>query len=81
MGSGGMGSKTEDLTRFAEVLFEGDLIGSASQGGVLTFLPAHAQGREWVMRVAQVVAQVQTPMGGLIGMNGSGPENGQRSIA
>ena len=36
---------------------------------MLTFLPADELGREWGMGVVRV----QTPMGGLIGMNGSGP--------
>jgi D-alanyl-D-alanine carboxypeptidase len=66
---GGMVSTTEDLARFADALFDGDLIEPASLEAMLTFLPADEQGREWGMGVARV----QTPMGGLIGMNGSGP--------
>ena len=66
---GGMVSTTEDLARFADALFGGDLIEPASLEAMLTFLPADEQGREWGMGVARV----QTPMGGLIGMNGSGP--------
>jgi len=66
---GGMVSTTEDLARFADALFSGDLIEPASLEAMLTFLPADEQGREWGMGVARV----QTPMGGLIGMNGSGP--------
>ncbi len=66
---GGMVSTTEDLTRFADALFGGDLIEPASLEAMLTFLPPDEQGREWGMGVARV----QTPMGGLIGMNGSGP--------
>ena len=66
---GGMVSTTEDLTRFADALFSGDLIEPASIEAMLTFLPPDEQGREWGMGVARV----QTPMGGLIGMNGSGP--------
>jgi D-alanyl-D-alanine carboxypeptidase len=66
---GGMVSTTEDLARFADALFGGDLIEPASLEAMLTFLPADEQGREWGMGVARV----QTPIGGLIGMNGSGP--------
>jgi D-alanyl-D-alanine carboxypeptidase len=66
---GGMVSTTEDLARFADALFGGHLIEPASLEAMLTFLPADEQGREWGMGVARV----QTPMGGLIGMNGSGP--------
>ena len=64
-----MVSTTEDLARFADALFGGDLLEPASLEAMLTFLPADAQDREWGMGVARV----QTPMGGLIGMNGSGP--------
>jgi D-alanyl-D-alanine carboxypeptidase len=66
---GGMVSTTRDLAQFADALFGGDLIEPASLEAMLTFLPADEQGREWGMGVARV----QTPMGGLIGMNGSGP--------
>jgi D-alanyl-D-alanine carboxypeptidase len=66
---GGMMSTTRDLARFADALFDGDLLEPASLKAMLTFLPADDQGREWGMGVARV----QTPMGGLIGMNGSGP--------
>jgi CubicO group peptidase (beta-lactamase class C family)/pimeloyl-ACP methyl ester carboxylesterase len=66
---GGIVSTTENLARFADALFDGDLIEPASLEAMLTFLPADEQGREWGMGVARV----QTPMGGLIGMNGSGP--------
>ena len=66
---GGMVSTAEDLARFADALFGGDLIEPASLQAMLTFLPADEQGREWGMGVARV----QSPMGGLIGMNGSGP--------
>ncbi len=66
---GGMVSTTRDLARFANALFGGDLLEPASLEAMLTFLPADEQGREWGMGVARV----QTPMGGLIGMNGSGP--------
>jgi len=66
---GGMVSTAEDLARFADALFGGDLIEPASLEAMLTFLPADEQGREWGMGVARL----QTPLGGLIGMNGSGP--------
>jgi CubicO group peptidase (beta-lactamase class C family)/pimeloyl-ACP methyl ester carboxylesterase len=66
---GGMVSTTNDLARFADALFSGELLEPASLEAMLTFLPADEQGREWGMGVAQA----QTPMGGLIGMNGSGP--------
>jgi D-alanyl-D-alanine carboxypeptidase len=66
---GGMVSTTGDLGRFADALFGGGLIEPMSLETMLTFLPADQQGREWGMGVARV----QTPMGGLIGMNGSGP--------
>jgi D-alanyl-D-alanine carboxypeptidase len=66
---GGMVSTTEDLARFADALFNGDLIEQASLEAMLTFLPADEQGREWGMGAARV----QTPIGDLIGMNGSGP--------
>jgi D-alanyl-D-alanine carboxypeptidase len=66
---GGMVSTTRDLARFANALFDGELLEPASLEAMLTFLPADDQGREWGMGVARV----QTPMGGLAGMNGSGP--------
>src|SRR5829696_2492122 len=66
---GGMVSTTKDLARFADALFGGYLIEPASLEAMLTFLPADEQGREWGMGVARV----RTPIGGLIGMNGSGP--------
>jgi CubicO group peptidase (beta-lactamase class C family) len=64
-----MVSTTKDLARFADALFGGALVEPASLEAMLTFLPADEQGREWGMGVARV----QAPMGGLIGMNGSGP--------
>jgi CubicO group peptidase (beta-lactamase class C family)/pimeloyl-ACP methyl ester carboxylesterase len=66
---GGMVSTTRDLARFVNALFGGDLIEPASLEAMLTFLPADDQGREWGMGVARV----HTPMGELVGMNGSGP--------
>ena len=66
---GGMVSTAEDLARFADALFGGDLIEPASLEAMLTFLPADEQGREWGLGVARL----RTPVGGLIGMNGSGP--------
>jgi D-alanyl-D-alanine carboxypeptidase len=66
---GGLVSTADDLARFADALFGGELLAPASFGEMLHFLPADEQGREWGMGVARV----ETANGKLIGMNGSGP--------
>ncbi len=66
---GGLVSTAENLARFADALFGGELLTAASLEDMLRFLPADEQGREWGMGVARV----ETPAGALIGMNGSGP--------
>jgi D-alanyl-D-alanine carboxypeptidase len=66
---GGMVSNTHDLLRFADALFEGELLSPESLQEMVTFVPSERPGIAWGMGVSRM----QTPAGNLIGMGGAGP--------
>jgi D-alanyl-D-alanine carboxypeptidase len=66
---GGIVSTTRDLARFAEALFDGELLTAATLQEMLAFTPSERPGIAWGMGAARM----QTPSGDLIGMGGAGP--------
>jgi D-alanyl-D-alanine carboxypeptidase len=66
---GGMVSTTQDLMRFADALFEGELLQPDSLQEMFTFMPSERPGIAWGMGVAQM----QTAAGDVVGMAGDGP--------
>jgi D-alanyl-D-alanine carboxypeptidase len=66
---GGIVSTTQDLARFAEALFAGELLTAATLQEMLTFAPSERPGIAWGMGTARM----ETPSGDLIGMGGAGP--------
>jgi D-alanyl-D-alanine carboxypeptidase len=66
---GGIVSTTRDLARFADTLFGGELVTPSSLQEMLAFAPSERPGIAWGMGIARM----QTPVGDVIGMGGSGP--------
>jgi D-alanyl-D-alanine carboxypeptidase len=66
---GGMISTTEDLARFAQATFTGELLSPASFAEMFTFLPTGNPYKGEGMGVYSIA----TPNGTLIGMDGAGP--------
>ncbi len=66
---GGMISTTEDLARFAQATFSGELLSPASFAEMFTFLPTDNPNKGEGMGVYSIA----TPNGTLIGMDGAGP--------
>jgi D-alanyl-D-alanine carboxypeptidase len=66
---GGIVSTTRDLARFADALFGGELVTPSSLQEMLAFAPSERPGIAWGMGIARM----QTPVGDVIGMGGSGP--------
>ncbi len=66
---GGMVSTTQDLMRFADALFGGELLQSASVAEMFTFVPSEPPGIAWGMGTAKM----ETAAGDLVGMSGAGP--------
>jgi D-alanyl-D-alanine carboxypeptidase len=66
---GGMVSTTRNLIRFADALFDGELLSPASLQEMLTFVPSERPGIAWGLGAAQM----QTAAGNLVGMGGAGP--------
>jgi D-alanyl-D-alanine carboxypeptidase len=66
---GGMVSSTRDLLRFADAVFDGELLQLASMEEMFTFVPSERPGIAWGMGVARM----HTAAGDLAGMAGDGP--------
>lgn len=72
--AGGMVSTTQDLARFANALFVGELLQPATLAEMLTFVPSEYEGAEWGLGLIRI----QTPDGVIVGHEGEGPGAGAR---